>query len=128
MADHNRVTKWAVPVKAAGHRDLELRDLRFQGNELVLKVVSEADALEWTFEFLEVQAFRTTAEECMNPLVEKLPFDAACFEIENSPWIDALGRGTVRFLEDSHHFVVCCYDEIVEVVAWSCTVRATSQP
>jgi len=51
-------------------------------------------------------------------LIEKLPHPGGFFEVLDSPWIQELGKGEVHFLGQSRHFVVCCYDEILEVVAW----------
>ena len=47
----------------------------------------------------------------------------AMFEIVESQWIDDLGKGRVKFLDASRHFVICCYDEVVEVVAHGFDVR-----
>ena len=71
--------------------------------------------------FTSVQAFRVTTEECAWHILEKIPHSGGFFEVLDSPWVQELDKGEVHFLGKSRHFVVCCYDEIVEVVAWEAT-------
>lgn len=112
------VKPWGVPISASWYRATELKELRFDRTGLHLVVVEEESERQWTVHFKSVQAFRSTTEECAITVIEQLPIEGGFFEIENSPWLDELGRGQVAFLDKSRHFVVACYDEIIEVIAW----------
>lgn len=117
-----RVVAWDLPVKAAWSRSINLSDLEFGSDGLRLAITGEDEARSWMLSFKEVQAFRVTSEECAGRTLELLPSPGGLFEVLDSPWLVELGRGEVDFLDKSRHFVLCCYDEVVEVVAWDCEV------
>ena len=70
----------------------------------------------WEVTFGSVQAFRVTTEECASLILERLPGQGGFFEVQNSPWLRELGQGSVHFLEKARHFIVSCYEEVVEIV------------
>ena len=109
---------WPVPMKAQTTRANDLQELQFERRGLVLKLTEDETEQTWLVTFTSVQAFRVTSEECAWHILEKLPHPGGFFEVLDSPWVKELGKGEVHFLGQSRHFVVCCYDEIVEVVAW----------
>jgi hypothetical protein len=111
-----KIIPWKLPLAASWTRSLELKELSFSQGRLVL-LLEEEQGAGWQLAFSPVQAFRSTTEECAASILQKLPEDGGLFEVLESPWIEELGRA--HFLADSHHYVVCCYDEVVEVVAWN---------
>jgi hypothetical protein len=111
------VIPWDAPLQAKWYRATELAALQFGGGKLALKLVEEDVERMWLLSFGTVQAIRVTAEECATSILERLPKQGGFFEMQDSPWLKELGQGRVAFLENARHFIVCCYDEIVEVVA-----------
>jgi hypothetical protein len=112
------IIPWPVPIKAQTTRANDLEELRFDRHGLCLTLVEDETEQGWLVTFTSVQAFRTTTEECAWHILTQLPHPGGFFEVLDSSWVQELGKGEVHFLEKSHHFIVCCYDEIVEVVAW----------
>ena len=74
----------------------------------------------WRLMFKTVQSFRITAEECAAHIFTTLPEDGALFEVFESPLIKELGEA--QFLAKSHHYIVCCYDEIIEIISWEAEI------
>lgn len=112
------IIPWPVPMKAQAPRASDLQGLQFERQGLSLRLTKDETEQTWLVTFTSVQAFRVTTEACAWHILEKLPHPGGFFEILDSPWVQELGKGDVHFLDNSRHFVVCCYDEIVEVVAW----------
>jgi hypothetical protein len=110
------VTPWKVPVRASWFRATVLSALHVGGGGLTLKLVEEDAERTWELSFGTVQAFRVTTEECAASILERLPEQGGFFEVQDSAWLKELGQGTVQFLQKARHFIVCCYDEIVEIV------------
>jgi len=118
-----KISTWDVPIRSRWYRSTELKELRFDRGGVILRVLEEDTEREWTVHFKNVQAFRSTTEECAVAIIEQLPEGGGFFEVKDSPWLAELGRGEVSFLEQSKHYIVGCYDEIVEVVAWEALVE-----
>ncbi|MCP4937335.1 MAG: hypothetical protein GY927_24780 [bacterium] len=84
----------------------------------MLKVTDEIGG-KWVLTFAELQATKVTTEECAGEILEILPEGGgAVYASETSDWLSFLGKGQIDFLSRSRHFVVPCYDEVVEIVAW----------
>ena len=113
-----QVIPWKSEITADWARALVLTDLRYKGS-LCLELEEESGK-RWLLEFKSVQAWKVTAEECAGSIMTDLPNRGALFKVEHSNWRHQLGNATP--LEKSQHFVVCCYDEVVEVLAWDCLV------
>jgi hypothetical protein len=113
---------WEVPVEAEWYRSNELQDLRFDRSGLTIKLAEEESGRTWTVRFETVQGFRMTTEECAGPLLASLPERGAFFEADDSQWLKDLGKGEIEFLRQSRHFVIGCYDEIIEVVAHDASI------
>ena len=122
-----QVKSWDVPIRAAWHRANELLDVSFRREGLTLEVVEEDTAQTWRMTFERVQAFKSTTEECAASLLEHLPEQGGFFEIIDSPWLNELGRGRVAFLDGARHYVICCYDEVIEVIANGCLFEKIRQ-
>jgi len=118
-----KISTWAVPIRSRWYRSTELRELRFGRGGVILRIIEEDTEREWTVQFNNVQAFRITTEECAIRIIEQLPQCGGFFEVQDSPWLSELGRQEVSFLDRSKHYVVACYDEIVEVVAWDALIE-----
>jgi hypothetical protein len=118
-----KIIEWDVPIVARWYRSTELKDLHFGKGDLVLRVIEEDTDRERTVVFKNVQAFRGTTEECAAPIIGTLPQDGGFFQVQDSPWLTELGRGEVSFLDQSKHYIVACYDEILEIVAWDALVE-----
>jgi hypothetical protein len=113
------ILRWSSDINADGKRSLELNELRMKLGGLYL-AVEEEFGKRWSLDFNPVQAWKVTAEECAASITSKLPRDGGLFVVNESEWKNELGRS--RLLEPSQHFVVCCYDEIIEVLAWKCEI------
>lgn len=113
-----KVIPWGVPIRAGSARSNNLKSLHFDRDGLVLTVLEEETEQAWKITFTSVQAFRVITEECPAPILENIPAAGGFFEVKDSSWIQELGKGDIPFLDQSRHFVVSCYDEVVEVVAW----------
>ncbi len=108
---------WDVPIKADAYRSTDLEKFNFDRNELAFTLTEEDTEESWSLSFDSYQAFRTTTEECSSKVIELLPNEGGFFKADESEWLNSLGKGEVPFLDDACHFIVCCYDEIIEVVA-----------
>jgi hypothetical protein len=114
---------WDTPIRASWHRANELAQLSFGRDGLTLKLVEEETEQAWVMNFRSVQAFRSTTEECAGSILSRLPEKGGFFEIVDSPWLEELGRGRVSFLDEARHYVICCYEEVIEVVSNACNVE-----
>jgi len=112
------VSRWKSEISAVGKRALVLKDLRMDDEGLIVGIEDEAGAV-WSLDFRPVQALRITSEECAGNLIAELPTQGAFFVVRESQWIRELGDAGA--LRRSTHFVLCCYDQVIEVLAWSCS-------
>jgi hypothetical protein len=108
---------WNLPIKAEWHRATTLRTATFGRDGLALRLVEEETQREWCLRFPEVQAFKCTTEESAAGVLGSLPSNGAFYEIVDSPWLYELGLGRLEYLSGARHYIICCYDEVVEVVA-----------
>lgn len=108
---------WDVPIKAESHRSTDLKEFRFNQHILKFKLIEEDSEKVWELSFDSLQAFRLTTEECSAQIIECLPTDGGFFKSNNSTWLNSLRKNDAHFLKDASHFVICCYDEIIEIVA-----------
>ena len=113
-----RVIPWETIVEASWTRDLELENPQFPNGVLQFEVATEEK--RWLLRFGSVQAWKVTAEEYAGLFLSMLPEEGALFIVEESPWPRELDA--VEELQKSKHFVVCCYDEVIEVLAWDCVI------
>lgn len=116
------ISPFPSPISASWYRSCELTSLRYEGASVVLGLVDETGGA-WRLNFTNAQAAKVTTEECAIELIGNLPKGGGVFVTSESDWLDSLGRGQVHFLEKSRHFIVPCYDEVVEVVAWNLEVE-----
>ena len=119
-----RPTHWETEIAAAWKRSLDLKDLRLVNGGLRLELEEESSK-QWLLEFRPVQAWKMTAEECAGSIVSVLPVEGALFIMHQSDWLQQLGDA--RPLQKSQHFVICCYDQVVEVLAWNCSITPAMQ-
>lgn len=115
------IIQWEVPIKASWPRATELDNLRFSRAGLLLTLIEEDTKQKWTLEFGDVQAFRVTTEECSE--IFPLPADGGFFEEKNSLWLRNIGSEQVPFLKDARHFIVFCYDDVIEVISGQYNVQ-----
>lgn len=116
--------RWETNISAPWKRALECKEIRYASGSLRMHV-EEEQGRQWFLEFGPVQAWRVTAEECVASISAQLPNEGALFLVQQSDWLEELSDG--RPLVKSRHFVVCCYDEIVEVLAWDCSITSAYQ-
>ena len=116
-----KFAKWNVPVVALYPRSVELTELEYKpcrgGLNLVL--AEEDSGRVWNAHFKMVQAFKLVTWECGAHTLSTAP-EGGFFEVIASPLLEELSPHLHHFMEKSRHFVVCTYDDIVHVVAWSC--------
>lgn len=110
---------WKTEIPVTWKRALDLKDVRPANGGLLIEV-EEEHGTRWLLQFKAVQAWKVTTEECAGTIVSELPSEGAFFTIRQSDWLRQLGDAAP--LQKSKHFVICCYDEIVEVLAWECLV------
>lgn len=109
--------EWDVPVRADSNRSNDLKELIFNRDGLTLIFTEERTDSTWKLVFSSVQAFRSTTEECGAEILKNIPANGGFYKAKESSWLRDLGKGVVPFMENAEHLVVCCYDEIIEVVA-----------
>ncbi len=113
-----QVKHWNLPISAKWKRATELESLTRDLEGLTLLLLEQGGERRWRLRFNEVQAFKVTTEESFSPrLLEALPDDGSFFEVVASEWMNELGRGVVEYMSRAHHYVICCYDEVIEVVS-----------
>lgn len=84
-----------------------------------------ADGQRRTLLFYPFQAIRVTTQDCFVVSPESGLRKGEVFWVEDSPWIADLKEALshtdhlATFLDPSHHYIVPCGDEVVEVVAWN---------
>ena len=110
------------PISASWYRSCELTSVRYESGSVVIDLQDE-DGRRWRLTFTRTQASRVTTEECAVETIAQLPKSGGLFATDESEWLDRLGKGQVHFLEKSRHFVLPCYDEVVEVVALDFSVE-----
>ena len=114
-----KVIRWESGIVAPWKRALELKDLRMSGESLHVEVEEESGK-SWSLDFKPVQAWKVTSEECAGKLLAELTLEGSLFLVHESEWRKELdGTGVV---EKSKHFIVCCYDEVIEVLARDCVI------
>lgn len=111
------VKAWELPIKAEWHRATELGSLSFSRDGLTLILIEGDSGRHWRLRFPEVQAFKCITEESAADLLGTLPPQGAFYEVVDSPWLSELGRGKIEYMAQAKHYVICCYDEVLEVVA-----------
>ena len=103
------------------HRDAELLAIKSHtGLELIVE--KDSDNKKWRIVFNGIIAYKVTCEEFYVGILDQLPIDGGFFEIKDSPWIAEYGDYRSDILSERHHFVYCCYDEAIEVIAKDFTV------
>lgn len=118
------IIHWKTPIKADWHRATELLELNFGKSEKNIKLVEEDTEQVWMLTFESVQACKITSEECIS-IANILPSNGGFFKILDSPWLNELGKGSTDFLDKVEHYVICCYDEIIEVACTNPTFVKT---
>lgn len=113
--------RWETPIRAEYPRSLELGSLTYDLRGVHVRVLEEHSQAWWTISFETVQGVRISTWESASHLTQRLPEGTAFLERTQSAWLDELGRGVVPYMDRSRHFVVSCYDQVIEVAAW--TVR-----
>lgn len=111
------VKTWDLPVKAEWHRATVLESLSFGRDGLALYLVEDDSKRRWRLHFTEVQAFKCVTEESASSLLGSLPTKGAFYEVVDSPWLRELGQGSLEYMSKARHYIICCYDEVLELVA-----------
>jgi hypothetical protein len=112
---------WRNEISASWKRALDLKSLQTINSGLHLQIEEESGKV-WSLVFEPVQAWKVTAEECAGVLLATLPKDGALYMLRDSEWLDELGDA--QPLKQSEHYIVCCYDQVVEVLAWNCLIKS----
>ena len=92
---------WDIPISARNTRANELVDLSYTVDGLTIVLFEEEKGRRWELNFMSVQAFRLTTEECALQILSSLPSPGGFFEVIDSPWLHKLGKGRIDFLEGS---------------------------
>ncbi|WAS91737.1 hypothetical protein [Nannocystis punicea] len=108
---------WTTPIRATNFRANELRSIRYETGSVSVHLLEEDTENTWKLSFTQIQAVRVTTWESAGALLQALPVAGGFFELEDSDLCRALGAGDRHYMKNSRHFLICCYDEIVEIVA-----------
>lgn len=111
------IIRWNVPVIANTNRANDLEELRFTQGSLTLMLIEDETEKKWSLCFKSIQAFRVTSEECASELLRYIPVNGGFFKVIDSPWLQELGKGDIHFMRNVCHYIIFCYDNIVEVVS-----------
>ena len=115
------VLKLDTPVKAPWCRSLELQSITYKTDSIALRVSEDCEDpgwKNWLIRFDNIQGLKVTTEESDFEISNKINEEGAFFEFKRSKWLYSLGLDKVHYMAKSRHFVVRCYDEVVEVAAW----------
>ena len=122
---------WDTGIKARWYRSTELTGFTIDGSTCSMDLVEEKTAQNWRITFNPVQGVRWTAEECIWPagVLEGAPEGDGFYEVFQSDWLRTLGKGsrTAYSVQRARHFIVCCYDQVIEVAAWGYEVTKLDQ-
>lgn len=104
-------------------------DLRLVYRHTTLAVELDDSTTVHDIVFESIQAVRITTWDA-SLSVGLLPRDGI-YERSESPWLEAV-RGDARandpasgFLDKSRHFLVVCYDDVLEVLAWDVSLEGS---
>jgi len=107
-----------TPIEALGRRSLELESIIYEPGSIVVRVLEESTEKCWQVCFSNIQGLKVTTFESAFEVLKELDGDGALFEFKQSKWLDSLGVNELEYMKKARHFVICCYDEVVEVMAW----------
>lgn len=103
-----------VPPAGSWKRDCELLDFKLR--PLSFQFLRDSDGSKWEVTFQSYIAFKVTSEEFTNHLLF-LPEEGSIYTIEDSDWLKYLKKIDTPILIGCKHFILCFYDEIIEVIA-----------
>lgn len=83
--------------------------------------IEDESGMLWNLNFRPALAWRVTLEECAGNLIAELPAEGSLFLVQESEWRKEIGDD--EFVRKSKHFILCCYDEVVEVLAGDCSIK-----
>ena len=112
-----KVIRWNAPFNTEWHRENELDELVLNQTTGLSLLISGEEKGAWRLSFKSVAAFRVTTEECIGGFLLNLPIGGSAFEVLDSDWIHELNIGGVHFLDNVKHYIIFCYDDIIEIVA-----------
>lgn len=116
--------QWVTPITASSRRSLELDRIHYQPGGVEVRLVEEDSERRWVVRFSQVQGMRITTFESASRVLAALNGSGGLFELTSSQWLDFLGKAHVEYMQKSRHFVICCYDEVVEIAAWHVDVAS----
>lgn len=121
-----KIIELNIPVSGTWHRDSELLAIGGKLPDLELVIKKDSDSSRWHVRFTDATAYKVTSEEFSTTgFLASLPLEGGFFEAIESPWMGELSQGGSDQLAGSHHFIYCCYDEVIEIIAkdFSCTAQ-----
>ncbi|WP_218417919.1 hypothetical protein [Alteromonas lipotrueae] len=118
---------WAVPFTANSKRAIELVSIQYDGSSICIVLYEEDSDRNWKVTFDSYVALRIVSEECSAGIQNDLPEEGAFYITKKSDWLFELGKGDISFLDDASHFVMCCYDEVIEVISCRSDVSIAEQ-
>lgn len=116
-----------TPVSASGLRSLDLESVAYAQGDIVVVVREDDRPRSWKLTFQTTQALRVTTFESAYGVLKDLDGCSAVYEFKESELLSELGLGRLEFMRNARHFVICSYQEVVEVVAWSMLVESFAQ-
>lgn len=116
------VKPWKTPIAAAGRRTLELVSVTYETAGIAVQVSEETERT-WRILFRSTQGLRVTTFESAFDVLKDISGDGGLFEIEGSAWLNSLGAGRLEYMKRTRHFIICCYDQVIEVAAWEVSIE-----
>jgi hypothetical protein len=110
--------EWKLGLHAEWTRSLTLERAAWAGAEFDV-VVREPGGGRWRLHFLGAAAARVTGYDVAAAILNRLPGSGGLFHVVDSPWHHELMAASSTTIE-ARHYVVCCREAIVEVLAREC--------
>ena len=120
------IAQWETPISAPWSRSLELESIRYKPGGIIIRVSEEHSQQRWSLSFAPVQGLRVTTNESAFEMRKTLDGkEGGMFVLRGSAWLTFLGAEDLQYMNKSRHFVISCYDEVVEVAAWDVSITHT---
>lgn len=115
---------WETPIEASWHNANHFVEANLGKSQITVQISEEKTDRLWTLHFNGVKALKVLSKECSEWSAMLLPADSGFFTITDSPWFTALGLQETDpdSFNNFTHYVICCREEIVEVVATNCEI------
>jgi hypothetical protein len=106
------------PIIAENRRSLELQSLVYMRDGVTITLTEDPSGRRWGVRFEDVAVVSIRAWDLAGKTLEKLSGDGAIFQIRDDDEFYRM-NGAWRFKMRYNHYIVSCYDDVLEVLAAS---------